>query len=261
VNPGLLLEASGALDVTPTASVLVLALVSLVVAFFASFAQAVTGFGFALVAIPLLAAVTGVQTAVVGVTVLSAVLTVGASVRHRREADWAVAGKLSVAALVGMPLGLLALMWLEQRVLTVGVAMLVLLFAAATLRELRLRKGIIATGGAGLVAGVLLTSTGMNGPPLVAALQAMNFPPHRLRATLQATFSVQDILAVVGFALVGQLTADSWLVVVAGLPGVLIGWLVGDLVFARVPVARFKAVVFCTLLGSAILLLVQALQS
>lgn len=238
---------------------LTVVLAAFVVAILASFAQAVTGFGFALVAVPLLALVTGVHTAVVSVTMLSAVLTVGASARYRRDVAWPIARTLTIAALIGMPLGLLALVWLDQRWLTIGVALLVIVFAAASLQKLPLKGGPGTTVGAGLLGGALLTSTGMNGPPLVAALQALDFTPRRFRATLQASFAAQDLLAVAGFAIVGQLSPTTVFVMLAGLLGIPVGWVIGDLVFTRLAQGGFRLVVFLTLLGSAVLLLVQSL--
>ncbi|TAM68549.1 MAG: sulfite exporter TauE/SafE family protein [Microbacteriaceae bacterium] len=236
-----------------------LALAAFVVAILASFAQAITGFGFALVAIPLLALVAGVHTAVVGVTLLSAVLTISASVHYRRDVEWAVTRRLTISALIGMPLGLAALALLDQRWLGIGVAVLVVLFALASLRRLPGRAGQASVLGAGFIGGIFLTSTGMNGPPLVATLQAMDFTPGRVRATLQASFAAQDILAVAGFAIVGQLTTDSLLVLAAGLLGIPLGWLAGDLVFTRLAKGGFRIAIFLTLIGCAILLLAQTL--
>lgn len=240
---------------------LTLVVAAVVVATLASFAQAVTGFGFALVAIPLLALVVNAPTAIVAVTLLSAVLTTGASIRHRRALDWPVATKLTVSALIGMPVGLVALTRLDAQWLTTGIAVVVLLFAIATLRQLPLSNGTFSIMAAGMVGGAFLTSTGMNGPPLVAALQAMDFSPSKLRATLQGTFAAQDLLAVLGFGLVGQFSRDIGIIVLVGLPGVAIGWLVGDRIFKRIDAKRFRGVVLLTLLGSAVMLIVQAISN
>lgn len=241
--------------------VLSLVLAAVVVAVLASFTQAVTGFGFALVAVPLLALVIGVHTAVVGVTLLSGVLTVGASVRYRRDVEWATTRTLTVSALIGMPLGLLALAMLDQRWLAIGVAVLVVFFAVGSLRKLPLNGSKSSLFAAGLTGGIFLTSAGMNGPPLVAALQSMDFAPHRMRATLQASFAAQDVLAIAGFAIVGQLGANSLLIGAAGLLGIPIGWVVGDLVFARLAKRGFRIVVFLTLVACAVLLVVQVLAT
>lgn len=238
-----------------------LALCSAVVAVLAGVAQSASGFGMALIAIPLLLLFTDVQTAVVGITVLGAVLTTGASIRYRRDADWSIASKLSSAAIVGMPIGLVVLSLVESTILTGVIALLVLAFTWFTWRGVSIRRGRVITLGTGLLSGALLTSTGMNGPPLVASLQAMGLDKDRLRATLQVTFSAQDLVAVLGFWVVGQLSLDALVVAASGLPGVVLGWALGDLVFRRVSPAQFKGILLLVLLACATTLLVQTITS
>jgi uncharacterized protein len=90
----------------------------------AAFAQAVTGFGFALVAVPLMTLIADPRTAVVGCAVASLALTVVVAARERDYARWRTAGLLLMAAAAGMPAGLLMLYVAPERVLTavIGVA-------------------------------------------------------------------------------------------------------------------------------------------
>lgn len=238
-----------------------LALCAAIVAVLAGIAQSASGFGMALIAIPLLLLFTDVQTAVVGITMLGAVLTTGASIRYRREADWPIASKLSLAAIVGMPLGLVVLSLVESTILTGVIALLVLAFTWFTWRGVSIKQGRVITLGTGLVSGALLTSTGMNGPPLVASLQAMGVDKNQLRATLQATFAAQDLVAVLGFWVVGQLSLEALVVAASGLPGVVLGWVLGDLVFRRVSPTQFKGILLLVLLACAATLLVQTITS
>ncbi len=69
--------------------------------------------------------------------------------------------------------------------------------------------------GTGVLSGALLTSTGMNGPPVVLMMQALRLPPRPFRATLQVIFFGQDAAAVAAFAVLGYLD-PAVLVVVAG---------------------------------------------
>ena len=73
------------------------------IAAFSAFTQIITGFGFALVGLPLLALVTDPVTAVVSMTVLSTALTLGASIQQRRDIEWRPAGSVTATALLGMP--------------------------------------------------------------------------------------------------------------------------------------------------------------
>lgn len=230
---------------------------ALLVATVGSFSQAVTGFGFAVVAVPLLALFVDTRVAIVGITALSTLLTVGTSVWYRHDVDWAMTARLSIAALVGMPLGLIALAAFDSSWLSILVACAVVLFATLTFSNVTWQNHPRNAYGAGFVGGVFLTSIGMNGPPFVFALQAFNFSPRRMRATLQSSFAIQDVFAVLGFALIGQVSADTGIIVLGGLLGVVLGWLIGSRLFAIIPSTQFRWIIGFTLLGSAIALVLQ----
>jgi len=106
---------------------------------------------------------------------------------------------------------------------------------------------------AGVVSGGLLTSTGMNGPPLVTAL--VDREPRRYRATLQAVFAGQDAVAVVAFAALGHIDADVLMLALGGVAGLPLGWRVGDAIFDRVSPERLRPLVIGTLVASAVAVL------
>lgn len=225
-----------------------------------AFAQSVTGFGFSMVAIPLVSFVLGPAEAVVVVTVVACLLTIGASWRHREDVQWPVASRMVLAGVVGMPLGLAALTLVDERRLAMGIAVVIAAFAVLTFVGFSLKRSTASTVGAGLTSGAFLTSAGVNGPPLVAALQAMGFSPRQMRATLHATFAVQDVLAVAGFAAVGHVEGRTWLLAVVGVPGLVVGWLLGEKVFDRVDRRTFRRLVLVVLLVSAVLLFLNGLR-
>ncbi|HET7358126.1 MAG TPA: sulfite exporter TauE/SafE family protein [Nocardioidaceae bacterium] len=237
----------------------VVAAVAFVVAVVAALAQAVTGFGSAMLVVPLLTLVVGPQAAVVSATTLSAIMSAYAMIRHRGQVAWGSMLIVSGTALFGMPVGLLALLWLNERILTglIGGVLLVFLVVLMLGVQLPQRHAVDAT--AGFLSGTLLTSTGVNGPPLVAALQAMRLPPEIFRATLLAALCVQDLAAVGGFGALGQITPACLVVVTAGLPGLALGWLAGDRLFARLPVGRFRRAVLMMLALSASLAIARAI--
>jgi uncharacterized protein len=232
--------------------VLEIALGAFLIAVLAAFAQSVSGFGSALVAVPLLSVLAGPRTAVVTITALSIAMTALGTFRERRHVEWRVAGTLAATGLVGMPVGLLLLTALDARTLTLVIAALVLVFAVLLARGWSADPGPWARRSSGVLSGAMLTSTGMNGPPLVITLQAMKLRPSSFRATLQAVFCSQDVAAVAGFAAVGQLSPTALVAVVAGLPGLPLGWLLGDRVFTGFDAEVFRRVVLGMLVLSAL---------
>lgn len=213
----------------------------------AALAQAVTGFGSALVAVPLLGLATSPVVAVVAATVVSLVLTAGAAHRERRHVDAALARTLVVGGLVGLPLGLLALTVLAEATLGLLVAAVVLVAVPVVALAPGLRPRPVP---AGVVSGALLAGTGMNGPPLVLALQHLE--PRRFRATLQAVFCGQDFVAVLAFAALGLFTPEVAVVSTAGVLALPLGWALGDALFRRLSPERLRGVVIGTLVATAV---------
>jgi uncharacterized membrane protein YfcA len=234
------------------------AVVALLVFIAAAAAQAVTGFGLALVAVPLMAVLLDPVAAVVATTMVSLVLTGFASYRERGHVEGSVAARLTGAAVLGMPLGLLMLTRLDERSLKMVIAVGLLLLVGLLLIEVRLPAGVATQYGAGLVSGMFLTSTGMNGPPVVLTLQARGLPPRRFRGTLQVVFCAQDLVAVAAFVALGQVDRVIPTAVVAGALGVPVGWWAGDRLFRCLPPERFRAVVLSTLALTAIVALSTA---
>ncbi|MFC7548433.1 sulfite exporter TauE/SafE family protein [Plantactinospora sp. GCM10030261] len=234
-------------------------LTAFVIVLLAAVAQAVSGFGFALVAVPLLTATTDPRTAVVVTSLTGIGLTLTVATRERAHARWRTAGWLTAAAVAGMPVGLLVLTLAPDRLLTVLIAVVVVGCAVLVWRDVRIRTGPAVVGAVGVFSGVLATSTGTNGPPLVAAFQALGYDPRTFRATLAATFAGSGVLGLAGFMLAGQVTPTTLALAAAGLPAVGLGWWLGNRIFTRVDPVGFRRIVLLGLVLSAATALTRTL--
>ncbi len=226
----------------------------------AGLAQGLSGFGFSLVSIPLLALVVPVKAAIVGGAVLGLVQSGQVVARDHRHVEWRSAGVLVIAAIAGMPIGILVITRVPEEPLQVVIAITVLVFTAVLWRRVSLpTDSLPAEIGVGFTSGMLSTSTGMSGPPLVIALQARGVEPSAFRATLATVFVCGSAISLLLFWSRGLVTAEALRVAAAGLPGLLIGILVGELAFRRVDHDRFRRIVLLLLVVSAVLALVGAL--
>jgi uncharacterized membrane protein YfcA len=227
----------------------------------AAAAQAVSGFGFALIATPVIAVLVGPKEAVVGLTMVGLVLVAMLSLRSRGHVERSVVATVTVAAILGMPIGLLVLERADDRTLTAVIATVVIVFAVLLWRGLRLPSNRGTDAIAGFVAGTLSTSTGTSGPPIAIALSSKQMSPAAFRGTISAIFLVQGSVALVAFAIGGEVRAGALWVALAGLPGLLAGSCVGEYRFRRLDAARFRTIVFGMLLISGIVSLAGALTS
>lgn len=225
----------------------------------AATAQAVSGFGGAMLAIPLLLLLVDPATAVLAASAVGLALSGMAWRKERAHVVQPVARRLWIAGIIGMPAGLAVLLLVEARTLQFIIGVLILLTVAVLAARVQIRSSLGLQWGAGVLSGAMLTSTGMNGPPLVLVLGAAGVSARNVRATLQAVFTVQDVVAVALLALAGVVSRDALIVTGAGLVGVRIGWVVGDRIFHALSEEVFRRVVLVGLTGAAVTCLMHAL--
>jgi hypothetical protein len=236
-----------------------LAIAAALAAFAGAVTQSVSGFGYALLVVPVLTIVAGPRVAVVVMTAIGVPLVIANGWRWRAHLRHRTAVLLVVTALVGIPLGALFLRTADERLLTATVGIVVLVMTVAIWRGLRVPHGRTTLATAGVLSGAFAASTGTNGPPLVIALDAEGLQPDAFRATLQTVFALEGSLAFLTF-IANDLVRVSMLPAVAvGLAAAAAGALVGDRIASRVDRARFRSIVLVTLGASGALALIGAI--
>jgi uncharacterized membrane protein YfcA len=226
----------------------------------ASMVQATAGFGFALVSMPLLSTVIGPSSAL-AVTSLVAIVNSGTTaITSRAHAERAILRRLVVAALVGMPFGLVLLETVPVRAMQMAIAVTVALAAVVLGSGLRLRHvGPVMDVAAGLTSGVLGTSTGTSGPPIVLCLQSRALPAAVLRATTATQFVATGWVSIVLLTAFGHVGRAELLVALAALPVLGVSWSVGNRSFRRLTQRHYDGLVVTLLLAAATVAFVGAL--
>ena len=228
----------------------------------AAIVQLAAGFGFGLTAVPLLSLAVGAHDAVVVALFLATFTNAFQAWTGRRDTDRPVAARLLAGAAIGLPVGFLVYQLVDDRVLRVVIGCSVVVAVIVIALGLDLRhagRGLDVVGGA--LTGALTMSSGVNGPPLVFVLQARHFDQHRFRATVTTVFFVLDIVAVVTFAVTGELDADVLAVVAASLPGLALGAVIGIAVRRHLDPRRFRALVLVLLVVAGLSTLVSAVRA
>jgi uncharacterized protein len=222
--------------------------------------QSTSGFGFALLAVPLMSIVVSTEQAVVVVAVVSLVASAGQAIGHRAHGDRPVIGRMLAGAVVGAPIGLAVFSVLTGRQLRFALAAIIFTFLALTIRGFSLRKaGRTVDLGAGVVAGVLNTSLSTNGPPIVMALHARGLPPEPFRATVAAVFAGSSVIAVGLFAATGRYDRDALVLIAASLPALGVGYAIGVRQRRRFDLAGFRRLVLGLLTVTGVVTLAGAL--
>ena len=228
----------------------------------ATVVQGVSGFGFSLASMPLLAALLGVEKALAIQTTLGIASNAATAWRARGDVLRATAGRMLAAMVAGMPFGWLMLDHVSGRGLKLLVGIVVGILAIL----LGLKVRITATGTtvdyvSGFFSGVLSTSTGTNGPPLVVGLSGRRLPAAQQRATLSTCFAVANVIVFTALLASGRIDASVVTAVAASLPVLLATSTIGHRIFERLEQHHYERVVIVLLFASASVAIVSALSS
>ncbi len=233
-------------------------------ALFAGFTSGFAGFGTALVA-------SGIWLYVFPASMvppLSVILSVTgqmvslATVRH--AFDWRNTAPYLGGAVVGVPLGILALAAASPLLIKIAVGSFLVAYSLYQLLQRRSfsigrRGGKLADSIIGLGGGVLGGFAGLAGPLPLIWLQLRGGPSVQQRATYQPFNLVVLIMACVGMALSGQVTLNVLTAALICFPATFIGALLGARAYLRVSPQTFQRVVLSLLLISGCVLLASTL--
>lgn len=228
----------------------------------AAFVQSISGFGLALLSVPLMSLFADVRLSVVVVNLIGLVTTSAQAWKEKEHADGALAIRVTIAAVVGMPLGLLAFVFLSETYLKVGLGVVVLFVTFLLMRGFTLQStSRAADWWLGGTSGALSTSVGTNGPPLVFLFQARQMPQEIFRATISRVFILSNIVTVTIFAFAGKITQDSIVAAVVSLPVLVIAISAGFWARRFVNQQRFRILVLTLLVISGLSTIVSAIFS
>jgi hypothetical protein len=226
--------------------------------FLAALLQTTSGFGFALMAMPLAALVIGVKAAAPLVALVGFTLYAVNLIRYRRGFDRRVALPLAIAAALGVPFGVWALSNLDEHVVKSVLGVILIAYGLYSLwrpHTAPLRSDLWAYP-AGFLAGVLGGAFNTPGPPVIVYGNLKQWPRNLFRSTLQALFLFSSTLVIASHAVAGNLTRPVWTTYLLLVPALLLGVWAGAYVDRRISNERFRVLVLALIFATGVLLLI-----
>ena len=215
--------------------------------------QAVVGFGFALLTVPIMMQIVGLQRAVILASLIGTANNVFQYRDLKHGQDKTQVKRFLLASCIGAPFGLIAFIYANQQVLKIllGIGVLFGVLLLARGRDLT-HAHISLDWSMGVVSGFLLTSTSTNGPPLVFAMQARKSDPQVFRSTLNMVFLVSGVYGLVLFAVFGEIAMSDIWIALALLPSMIVGVYAGRFIRNRVNPDRFRLLVLVLLAAAGL---------
>lgn len=172
-----------------------------------------SGFGAAMISIPLLSLLFGPQTALATLTTMEMPAQIQLLRMSRRTADWKQAAPMALGGILALPLGTWILVSIDQEILRQVISAIVLalvaLLASGYRHAIPRRLGMDVTVGG--VAGFLNGATGLGGPPIIFYMLSGPYPPAAVRANITAFFQIGFVFVVASYAWFGVLTPQRML--------------------------------------------------
>ncbi len=225
----------------------------------ASTTQVTVGFGFALLAVPLMALALDTREAVV-ISTLLGLVTSGLQTWHgRREIDRPVVRRLVIGAVAGLPVGILVFQRVDEKLLKMLLGGSVLLAVVVLAAGLAGRGSTRTDLWCGALSGALAASLSTNGPPLVFALQARGLPMSSFRPSINTVFTISGVLSLLAFAIGGDVTSTAVVHATSAVPVMLIGSRLGFRLRDRVPEHGARRLVLTLLAVAGLSAIVAAL--
>ncbi len=213
--------------------------------FLAAGMQTISGFGFALLAMPLMTLLLGLRTAAPLIALAGLTLYTVNLFRYRRAINWREVLKLVAASAPGVLVGIWVLDNVEEsiiRVLLGGVLILYALyrFYRPTAQRTVPKYWVFPTG---FLAGCLGGAYNTPGPPIIVYGTLRQWTKASFKAVLQATFLVNGILVVSSHFLARNVTPLVLNFYVWAAPALLLGVWGGARIDARLNRRWFELVV------------------
>ncbi|UOR16032.1 sulfite exporter TauE/SafE family protein [Qipengyuania aquimaris] len=202
-------------------------LAALLAAFGSAFVRGLTGFGMAILIVPVLALALSPVDAVLLTNFLSVFIGVSEIRRLLRSAErsaWAIIALVAVTT----PVGLYLLSITSPAIARVVIAFIALSAFVAILLP---RRGALdhhpaTTGGVGVLSGLMTGYAGMPGPPVVPYYVGRDIPRETAKASMLLIFTCASTTGLVSGAAIGVLDWSLLLLAVLLFPAVLVGnWL------------------------------------
>ena len=219
----------------------------------AGFIQGMTGFGSALVAIPLLILVIDIKSAIPLCILNSLVITTYLSLRMRKDLDKSKILPLCLAAVPGIIVGSTMLKHVQSDVIKLWLGVLLVAYSLYSLfstpKPRKLHK--IWSYIAGFSSGAIGAAFSAGGPPTIIYAVLNDWKKETVKATLTGFFLFNSYLIATVHAINGLTTVEIFTYFMISAPFVLLGTVLGTICWGKISHVLYLKIIFTflTLMG------------
>ena len=218
--------------------------------FVAGWVQGVSGFGSALIAIPLLTLIIDIKTAVPLCSLASTVIATYMTLQLRHSFDLKKIGPLCMGAIPGIAVGATLLKTVPSHIIETVMGVFLIgygvfnLFFAIPPKRIHRRWGYLA----GFLTGAIGAALSAGGPPTIIYTTLNNWTKDEIKATLSGFFCFTSYLVIVAHLITGVTTLSVFKTFLISGPFILLGTALGTYCYRFFKKDFYLKVVFFSLI-------------
>jgi uncharacterized membrane protein YfcA len=232
-----------------------------VVILLSSVIKGITGFGFALLAIPLLSIILPLSLLVPSMVLFNLITSIIVLFNLKEKIKGYYIVPMIIASLAGIPLGIYLLTYLNPSALKIVTSLAIIMFSIRMLSGVKLAKRNIHKPivFAGFLSGVLTSSISIGGPPLAIALDKKGYSKEMFRGIFIWFMVFSSLFTSLAFYYKGLLNADAIKFTAFSLPLLFIGSAWGVKIAKKINQQQFRKFVIVLNVCTGLLMLITTL--
>ena len=199
--------------------------------FIGSAVQGVLGFGFAVIASPIVVQVEPLLVPQL-LSILGLPLAIRIFIREKSKVDFVSVKPLIWGRLLGGPLGLYLLFLLSEKYLSILVGGIVFFAGVASYFGWTIKKSRLNSLIAGTLSGVFGMIAAIGGPPV--ALLFRNSDPEEFRPSLNSVFTIGIVITITLLTITGRIYLDHMYMFLINIPFVFLGIKLSSKLFSKI---------------------------
>lgn len=232
------------------------------ITFLASFVQSLSGFGFALIAMPLLQPLIGISSTSSLVALVFLITAISLMLYYRQSLQFKPVVPLALASIVMTPFGIYLSSLVNDSLFKGGMGLLLIVYGSYSLLTPTLPQISSPIWGyfAGAFSGLLSGLANVGGPPLIMYGHCQKWAPDIFKSNLQSLFVINIAIAIISRFWQGSITIPviRWFGIC--LPALALGVLSGILASRLIDSDQFKQLVLILLFIGGVVLVGSAIS-
>ncbi|MDO4177725.1 MAG: sulfite exporter TauE/SafE family protein [Phascolarctobacterium sp.] len=238
-------------------------LIGSVAVFTASFFATVSGFGYALIATPLMSSVLPLKSVIIFVLFLTMMMRVFTMYTTFKDVEWKTVTVVSLGCLIGIQPGswVLKILSVPSLGLFLSCALLTAVFLMSRKYKIQVENKTAGRFGIGIVSGFFGASTSVSGPPIVLYFLNEDMPKVKMRANMTWIFGLTLVSTAATYLFTNAYAVvETWTPFYYLVPANMLGVFLGERCAKFLSQELFRKLALVIVCLGAVMMLVSSLK-